>query len=96
MREHLDDLVAPEQLRRMAAIVLHDPLDEKLRAVAATVLARPVEDVEPECARAREKLLGDGPYVRATDGVTDSEARRRLSAKLLGPDVPPVTRAARA
>ena len=89
MREYLDELVEPEQLRRMAAIVLHDPLDEKLRAVAATVLARPFEDVEAACAHVREKLLGDGPHVSSDDRSTDdSAARRILRDRLLRDDSP--------
>jgi hypothetical protein len=97
MRDQLGDLVDPDQLRRMAAIVLHGPLDERPRAVATTVVARPIADVEAEYTRVREKLLGHGPHVPAPDGTaTDSDARRRLSAKLLGSDVPPTTDGARA
>jgi hypothetical protein len=90
MREHLDDLVTPDQLQRMAAIVLHDPLDEKLRAVAAEVLARPIEDTEAECRRIREKLLSDGPHNPAPrQAGVESEARARLREKLLRDDPGP-------
>ena len=97
MREYLEELVDPEQLRRMAAIVLHDPLDERLRAVAAEVLARPIEDTEAECRRIREKLLSDGPHVPVDNrsGV-DSEARAILRQKLLRPDDPSAAEPARA
>ena len=88
MREYLDDLVGPEQLRRMAAIVLDNPLDAKLRAEAERVVARPMEDVEAERARVRQKLLGDGPLVPAGNHApVDSEAARILREKLLRDDL---------
>jgi hypothetical protein len=90
MREYLDDLVDPEQLRRMAAIVLNDPLDEKLRAVATTVVAQPIEDLDADRARVREKLMSDGPHVAADNrSRVDSEARAILRQKLLRDDSPP-------
>ena len=92
----MDELVDPDQLRRMAAIVLDDALDAKLRAVAATVLARPIEDIEAERARVREKLMSEGPHEPAPrqPGV-ESEAMARLREKLLR-DVPAITQPARA
>jgi hypothetical protein len=62
---------------------------ETLRKMAA------VHDAE--CARIREKLFADGPHVPIVDrpGV-ESEARRRLREKLLGPDVAPAAERARA
>ena len=58
-------LVAPETLRRMAAVV------------------------EAECARVREKLLGDGPHAPAARRAgVESEALRRLCEKLLRDDPP--------
>ena len=90
MREYLDDLVDPETLRRMAAIVLDNPLDAKLRAEAERVVARPIPDVEAECARVREKLMSDGPHVpAATRAPVESEAARILRQKLLRDDPPP-------
>ena len=44
MKEYLDELVTPGQLQRMAAIVLNDPLDAKLRAEAERVFVKPQED----------------------------------------------------
>jgi hypothetical protein len=96
MREHLDDLVGPEQLRRMAAIVLDNPLDVKLRAEAERLVAQPIGDVDAERARVREKLLGDGPHVPAGDRPkVDSDAARILRQKLLRDDVLPAAGPAR-
>ena len=96
MREYLDDLVDPETLRRMAAIVLDNPLDAKLRAEAERVVARPIPDVEAERARVRAKLLGDGPRVLAANRVSvDSDAARILRQKLLRDDPPPAAAPAR-
>ena len=65
MSEHVDGLVDPDTLQRMA-------------------------DIESECRRAREKLLGDGPHDPAVDrSPVDSEARRILCDKLLRDDPPP-------
>ena len=89
MKEHLDEIVSPEQLQRMAAIVLKDPLDEKLQAEAARVLAPTPADAEAVRARVREKLLGNGPHVPTGDRPqVESEARRILREKLLRPDAP--------
>ena len=51
---------------------------------------------DAECARLREKLLGDGPFVPAPrkPGV-ESEARARLREKLLRDDTSPATAPAR-
>ena len=85
-----DDIVSPETLRKMAAVVLAGPVDAKLRAMAEEVLAEPFEDAEAERARVREKLMGDGPHdpVVHPPGV-ESEARAILRERLLPDDSRP-------
>ena len=97
MKEYLDDLVDPEQLQRMAAVVLDSSLDQKLRAEAERIFVNPQGDIEAECRRIREKLLSGGPHVPAGErpGV-ESDARRILREKLLRDDVPPAAEAVRA
>ena len=58
--------------------------------VSPEALEKMASSYEAECARIREKLLGDGPLVPVPDrsGV-DSEIRRRLREKLLRDDPPP-------
>ena len=90
MREYFDELVDPDQLRRMAAIVLANPRDQKLRAEAERIFVEPQADTEAERARVREKLMGDGPHVPVEDrSPVESEARQILREKLLRDDSPP-------
>jgi hypothetical protein len=52
---------------------------------------------DAECARIREKLMGEGPHEPAVDrSPVGSEARRILYDKLLRDDAPPATEAVRA
>ena len=57
--------------------------------VAPETLERMAAVHDAECARIREKLLGDGPHVPVSipPGV-ELEARARLREKLLRDDVP--------
>ena len=48
MREYMDDLVSPETLHRMAAIVLESPLDQNLRAEAEGILGQ--KPLRPDAA----------------------------------------------
>jgi len=97
MREHLGDLVDRDQLQRMAAIVLDNPLDAKLRVEAERVLVRPLVETEAERARVREQLLGDGPHEPVEEHPeVESDARRILRQKLLRDDAPPTAEPARA
>ena len=51
---------------------------------------------DAECARLREKLLGDGPFVPAPrEPGVESEIRARLREKLLRDDTSPATAPAR-
>jgi hypothetical protein len=62
---------------------------ETLRTMAA------IHDAE--CARVREKLMSDGPHVPVEHhSPVESEARQILREKLLGPDVAPAAKRARA
>lgn len=97
MKEYLDELVDPDQLRRMAAVVLNDPLDTKLRAAAERIVVMPQGNIEAERARVREKLMGDGPQFPASDHPpVDTDARRILRRKLLRDDVAPAEEPVRA
>ena len=58
--------------------------------------AQPIEDLEAERARVREKAMSDGPRVPAGNrSLVDSEARAILRQKLLRDD-PPTVESARA
>ena len=72
--------------RRLARLEsLRESLDE---LVSDDTLQR-MADIAADCARVREKLLGDGPHIPAVDyGGVESDARRRLREKLLRDDVP--------
>ena len=59
--------------------------DEAL--VAPETLMRMAAVHDAECARIREKLLRDGPFVPAVDyGGVESDARRVLREKLMRDD----------
>jgi len=72
--------------RRLARLeVARAARDEAL--VGPDVLLRMAAVTDAECARIREELLGDGPFIPAVDhGGVESDARRMLREKLLRDD----------
>ena len=81
--------------RRVARLEAASRAAEEL-LVSPEALEKMAAVHDAECARLREKLLGDGPFVPAPrqPGV-ESEVRARLREKLLRDDTSPATAPAR-
>ena len=80
---HVEGFVEPEQLKRMAAVVLQDSREAKLRALAARVFAPSPSDTAATLEHVWERLMSGGPFVpRETGPRDDSPIRKVLLQKL--------------
>ncbi len=80
---HADRLSHPDDLRELAALALHGPLDRQLRAQAERLRLSSGVAGGPGSPRALKAFLKGGPYFPTTPGAPYTPAMRaRLSQAL--------------